>query len=73
MNPSAVVRATICPKNASDKNLIFALVDEAGISSNLAVLETDGIAHGLQRKRTVPFGCVVCLSVDRSMWKLFHN
>lgn len=42
VNPSAVVRATICPKNASDKNLIFALVDEAGISSNLAVLETDG-------------------------------
>lgn len=42
MNPSAVVRATICPKNASDKNLIFALVDEAGIFSNLAVLETDG-------------------------------
>lgn len=36
------MRATICPKNASDKNLIFALVDEAGIFSNLAVLETDG-------------------------------
>lgn len=40
-NPSAVVHAAICPKNASDKNLIFALVDEAGIPSNLAVLEAN--------------------------------
>ncbi len=41
-NPSAIVHAAIYPENASDKNLIFALVDEAGILSNLATLETDG-------------------------------
>lgn len=41
-NPSAFVHARICPANASDRELIFTLVDDAGIPSNLAKLETEG-------------------------------
>ncbi len=41
-HPSTEVHARICPANASDRELIFALVDDAGIPSNLAKLETEG-------------------------------
>lgn len=41
-NSYARIHAKICPDNASDQNLIFTLVDEAGISSNLAALGVDG-------------------------------
>lgn len=41
-HPSATVHARICPANASDRELIFALVDDAGIPSNLAKMEVEG-------------------------------
>lgn len=41
-HPSAVVHARICPAEASDRHLIFALADDAGIPSNLAKMEVDG-------------------------------
>lgn len=39
---TAVVTARLCPEDATDRELIFSVVDDAGIESNLAQLEAEG-------------------------------
>lgn len=42
-NPMTVVCASLCPENATDREVIWSLVDDAGIPSTNAVIEAEGM------------------------------